>query len=204
MLRVKNRPYVCRQCLLQNTRSSRALPIKLSHQSTPGLSRPASTVSTKYWHHEIHRIFPNKCDQDQSFRWKKQPPRHGFSQSSQSKPSRQGGSQPWRSKPSNPRWTTGADAKTKPSQIRERLRQWAIQNEGELAKPAETMPGEDWTGERGGNYITRTQASASPAWESLQGKEQGMASIGDPEMIEPRDHEVGVDSRQPGDLVELR
>lgn len=86
--------------------------------------------------------------------------------------------------------------------IRERLRKWAMDNEEEL-KPAAEAPREDF-GSRSGNNLIRTQASASPAWESLHGKEEGMATMGDVEGLQAEDHEVGVDSRQPGDLVELR
>lgn len=85
--------------------------------------------------------------------------------------------------------------------IRERLRQWAIENVDQLKE----MPEASAELSRGeGNYVNKAQAMASPSWESLHGKEKGMATMGDSEIVEAQDHEVGIDSRQPGDLVELR
>lgn len=86
--------------------------------------------------------------------------------------------------------------------IRERLREWANENEDELKSEAEVRQEE--LGGRAGNYLTRTQASASPAWESLIAKDEGMATMVESDSMEMQDHEVGVDSRQPGDLVEIR
>lgn len=54
------------------------------------------------------------------------------------------------------------------------------------------------------NTLSRTQTTASLAAENLGPMASGMSGPSEDGTMTQRDFEVGLDSRQPGDLVEMR
>lgn len=88
--------------------------------------------------------------------------------------------------------------------IRERLRQWAIDN-GELLQKFEIdQYADDVLSGSSHNSLSRPQSTVSSSLEIIGKTREGMSGLSEDVSFRKQDLEVGVDSTQPGDLVEMR
>ncbi|KAF4122632.1 Exoribonuclease R [Geosmithia morbida] len=107
-----------------------------------------------------------------------------------------------------PKLPTSDDGRTaeypRPLPIRERLRLWAAENEEILREFELTDHNDSSLSGKAPNSLSRPQTTASPDVENLGTAAVGMSGSPEERAMTQLDFEVGVDSRQPGDLVELR
>ena len=82
--------------------------------------------------------------------------------------------------------------------VREQLRLWAMENDSKMVLP---LQDQSLLG-RNANMVTRPQHSGARELELFQPTQGGMDQSVDE--LNNADLEVGLDSRSPGDLVELR